>query len=224
MWMEAANVTESDAMANPGLVGWQRRSPLAAADRVATTLETGGSTGVRIVERAAETLIQVSAWQAQSAAVRASLAGALGFEAPVSPRITQRDGLAIVWSGPGQWWVLASQDLSLGDRLASVLAGVAAVTEQSGSRVLLRLSGPEVRRALAKVIALDLDPSVFAEGCAAMTDLAHVPVHFWRSPDAEGGPVFEIATPRSFAPSVWQALIAAAAEYGLEASPADPTS
>ncbi len=58
------------------------------------------------------------------------------------------------------------------------------MSNQSDARAALRLSGPHVRDMLAKGCMIDLHPSVFPPGAAAMTSIAHIGVHLWRLDNA----------------------------------------
>jgi heterotetrameric sarcosine oxidase gamma subunit len=131
---------------------------------------------------------------------------------PAHPAVAKGDGCDLVWAGPGQWLVL-SNDRGIADRLASELHGLAAVTDQSDGRAVLRLAGPRVHDALAKGCPIDLHPRVFRPGEAALTVIAHIGVHLWQLDEA---PTYELAVFRSFAGSFWGWLSAAAAEFGLE--------
>jgi len=93
---------------------------------------------------------------------------------------------------------------------------VASVSDQSSGYALLRLTGPKLRDALAKMLPIDLHERAFATGDVASTLASHVGVTLWRLEDgADGSPVFEIAMFRSLAGSFWHALTSSAAEFGL---------
>lgn len=114
---------------------------------------------------------------------------------------------------PGEWLVLSHVERpdSLERRLATLLADIADVVDQSEGRVLLRLSGPNVRRILAKGVAIDLDPSVFAVGQSANLCCGHVAVNFARSGENE----FELVVARSFAESLFEDLLIMGREFDL---------
>jgi sarcosine oxidase subunit gamma len=62
------------------------------------------------------------------------------------------------------------------------------------------MTGRGVADVLAKFVALDLHPKVFAPGSAASTIASHIPLTLWRLEDGPGGlPIFELAVPRSYA-------------------------
>ena len=195
---------------------WHIRGAL-AGQRSITADSVCANPGVRLTEHAPGLLLHVFARRGASADVRRVIGAELGCEAPIQGCVTIGARGSVVWSGPGQWLVMADPKSAVSRTLPDALAGWAAVLDQSASRLMVRLSGKDVRRCLGKVVGIDLHPTVFAVGHAAMTDLAHVPVHLWRLNDADGHAVFDLAAPRSYAASVWHALVAAAAEYELEA-------
>lgn len=198
----------------------QPRSPLSGSPVISTVAATGGHHGITIEERSAGLVLQIIARRGRGSDVRASLAEACGLEAPQTPRIAINGGRALVWSGPSQWLLMADAAEAAAIReAAAAIAGAASLSDQSDARVVLRLSGPRTREALAKLVGLDLDGTVFPPATAAMTVIAHMPVHLWRLGDAGGHPVFEIAVAQSYAVSLWHHVTVAAAEFGLEAHP-----
>ena len=199
---------------------WHSRGAL-AGEHSAATMSVRASPGVTLTEHAPGLVLQVLARRGASADVRRMIGSSIGCAVPAEARMTTGASGSVVWSGPGQWLVMADPKSDISRTLPDVLAAIAAVIDQSASRLIVRLSGQDVRRCLGKVVGLDLHPAVFAVGHAAMTDLAHVPAHLWRSADADGQAVFYLAAPRSYAGSVWHALVAAAAEYGLDARPVE---
>lgn len=199
-------------------VPWRARPALAGQHSV-STVPVGEVPGVTLSEHTPGLVLHVSARRGRSADVRRAIGTVIGCEIPDEARWTPGKAGAVVWSGPGQWLVIADAMSGIARPMTAALDGSAAIIDQSSSRLMVRLSGCEVRRCLAKVIGLDLHPAIFAVGHAALTDLAHVPVHLWRLPDAEGHAVYILAAPRSYGGSVWHALVAAAAEYGVDARP-----
>lgn len=99
----------------------------------------------------------------------------------------------LIPAGPGTWLAEGEADV-LGERLA----GLACVSDQSGGYVVLRFTGPSARALLQKGVAIDLDPSVFGPGSAAVTVIAHIGV-ILRQVDT--APTYDLALFRSFAGS-----------------------
>ncbi len=102
---------------------------------------------------------------------------------------------------------------------ASSLGSLASISDQSDSRMVLRLSGARVRDALAKALPIDLHPRAFGPGRAAVTQAAHIGVVIWQR---DAAPSFDLAVARSYAGSLVEWLIGASAEYGLDVMPASP--
>jgi methylglutamate dehydrogenase subunit D len=162
--------------------------------------------------------MQVIARHGAATATAAAIKSVLGVELPNSPRVENGAGLAVIWSGPDQWIVMA--DLERGAeieyKVREAVSGLASCVDQSHSRVQIGVSGAHASDVLSKLVTVDLDPSVFAEDMVAMTVIAHIPVYVWRSRNADGTPAFEIAGPQSYAESLWHHVVVAAAEYGVE--------
>ncbi len=134
----------------------------------------------------------------------------LGLALPERPGWSDGGGLRAVWVGPERWLVFGGGDMER--MLRERLGALASVSDQSDSRVVLRLSGPRVRDALAKMLPIDLHPRAFRPGDAAVTLAGHIGVVIWLLDDA---PTYDLAVARSYAGSLAEWLIAAAAEYGL---------
>lgn len=201
--------------ANLGLA----RSPIAGTAAVSTVATAGGKPGVILTEQPAGTVLQIIARRGKTDAVRVALQSLTGLEAPPKPARVAKDNIALVWSGHGQWLLMtdAQSGAAIVTKAASVLTGLASLTDQSDARMHLKLAGPRTRDALAKLAGIDVHPAVFPAGAAAMTVIADIPVHLWRLPDQAEGPAFEIAGPQSYAASLWHHVVVAAEEYGLQA-------
>lgn len=142
---------------------------------------------------------------------------AAGLPLPEGPKATVAGPLTLVGTGPGRWLAFAegqSPDALLA-RLAAAAGGAAALADQSDANLLIALSGPKVRDALAKGVMVDLHPSAFGPGDAATTIVAHVGTTFWQADEA---PTYRFAVPRSFAPAFLRWLAESAAEFGFSLS------
>ncbi|ABC93862.1 sarcosine oxidase gamma subunit protein (plasmid) [Rhizobium etli CFN 42] len=115
-------------------------------------------------------------------------------------------------AGFRQWFVAGDEPLAPAglNALTAALAGKAFVTDQSHGRIRIGVSGHSSRLLLSKGTAVDLDPSVFAEGRSVMTMIGHISVQIARTGDDS----FELTVLRSFAESLWEDLrhMAASAE------------
>lgn len=146
-----------------------------------------------------------------------------GLELPRGPRRIGNDRLAFVGVGADAWLAVAGQNPEVAQSLVSAVGEFAAISAQNGGYALLRLSGPKVRDALAKMLPIDLHQRNFATNAAATTLAGHIAITLWRLADArEGSPVFEIAVPRSLAVSFAEVLAHSAAEFGFTYSPCAP--
>jgi heterotetrameric sarcosine oxidase gamma subunit len=172
--------------------------------------------GIRLIERAGVAIWQVAAWRlADIPAVRSALRKSLRVTLPEQPNgAAGAGGPTAIWIAPRRLWlVAAAQDAAGLAGLPDLLAGRAAVTDLSHARVVLRLSGPEARTALAKLCQIDLHPKAFGSGRTAQTPLGQVPVLIHCVDEA---PTFDLYLPRSLAQSATEMLTDAAAEFGLE--------
>lgn len=179
-----------------------------------------GATGVTIAARDGLGIASLIAPARGEAALAGAVKASFGLDLPKTPAIARAGAHAAVWAGPGQWLLLAESRNGFSDALQA-LAGLGAIAEQSSGRAVLRLSGPRIRTALAKGCMLDLHPAAFPVGMAALTSIAHIGVHLWRSEDGPDGAVFEIMVARSFAGSFWSWLSGSVAEFGCEVVIAD---
>ena len=133
----------------------------------------------------------------------------LGTVPPKGPTRVEGDRLALIGTGPDTWLALTEMpEPGWSSRLADKLVGLASVSDQSGSYVLLRVGGEDARRVLQRGAFIDLHPSVFRTGSVATTVIAHIGVIFWQLDDA---PTFEVATFGSYAFSFRKWLDATAA-------------
>ena len=174
-----------------------------------------GDPGVIVSEVRDAGLATVTTRKGRRTALVEAARSAFGVELPSLPRRVEGRDIDFIWSGPDQW--LASRHPApaggMEAALAPPFAGLASIVDQSHGRTLLRVTGPLVRDALAKGLAIDLHPREFKTGHAAVTAVAHIGVHLWQIDDR---PTYDFAVPRGFALSFWHWLEASAAELGLE--------
>lgn len=191
------------------------RSALAA---LATPGRLGASTpdpGVHISEIADFAAISIAARRDRAADVTAVLSRHAGCAVADAAKHYRAGAIAITGTAPGQWLAVARgiDAAAQLDALRTDLEGLAAVTDQGDGRVILEVSGPRARDALAKGIAIDLDASAFKVGDAAQTSASHIGLQIALIDDA---PTFEVISARSTAESLWSWLVASAAAYGIE--------
>jgi len=173
-----------------------------------------GKAGVSICERHALSIIQVAAWKDQTDAVIATIEVAAGIKPSAEPcsAISSED-ISAIWLGPARWLIVEKETRDLHAVIgADVTADMAAITDQSHSRCVLRLSGPQCRNVLRKGTTLDMDPGHFAPGDARTTSLFHMNALIHCLDDE----TFDIYVARSFGQSFYEVITHAAAEYGYQ--------
>lgn len=191
---------------------WQPRSAWGGAVRAGRHGTAQGPAGIRLTPRGGFGLATLIAAEGKEADLQAALTKCLGLSLPEAGAAHLEGERGLIWSAPGQWLAVAPSPHALRE-LPDALRGIAAVTDQSDSRALVRVSGPQARAMLAKGVAVDLHPRAFGPGRAAVTSIAHIGVQLWQR---DAGPTYDIAVARSFAGSFWHWLEHAAAEFGTE--------
>lgn len=198
-------------MADSATSAWRPRGAVRGlAEGIPGETRSGRSPGVHVAALDGLGLASVIARRDAPADRLRDLARVLGIEPPTTPRVAWGRNADLIWSGPSQW-LLVSRDPKTARTLAARLAGLAAVADQSDARAVLRLSGPNMRDALAKGCLIDLHPRAFRPGDVALTSIAHIAVQLWAVDDA----TFDLAVPRSLVMSFWSWLRASAAQYGI---------
>ena len=176
-----------------------------------------GEPGVMIGELSGLGLATVASRQGQDAALKSAVLQAYGVQLPESSRVAQGSAVSFIGYGLGQR-LAVSESLAheaLAGDLSQRLAGLASISDQSGGRTVLRVSGPRARDVLAKGLPVDLDPRAFPLGSAAASIIGHMGVQLWQVDDTR---TYDIAVFRSLSQSFWRWLTASAAEFGYEVS------
>jgi methylglutamate dehydrogenase subunit D len=196
--------------------------PLSALSGIAVPGRYGrgeGEPSLVITELTGLGLATVACRKGQAAALSAAVRKAYGLDLPASSRVAQGAAVRFIGYGPGQWLAVseALANEALASELAAKLQGLASVSDQSGGRTVLRVSGNRARDVLAKGLPLDLDPRAFPLGSAATSAISHIGVQLWQADDTRS---YDIAIFRSLSESFWRWLTASAAEFGYEVTPA----
>ena len=193
------------------------RSALAPVWRPGRHGSADGPAGLAVAEIADRDLIQLSTFPDRLRDVRAKLAAELGLDMPDDTGIAAAAGGHTVFAiAPERFWIAGPRSAGLFENLSRRFAGEMALLSELGhSRTLLRLAGPGVRDVMAKALPVDLHVSVFADGAFAQSALHHVPVLVHRCA-RDGADGFDLYVPRSYALSLFEWLMHAAAEFGLE--------
>jgi methylglutamate dehydrogenase subunit D len=175
----------------------------------------GGEPGVVIEERTGLGLATVAARKGGAEALKRAAASAYGVELPDGSRAVHGRSVSFIGYGPGQW--LAVSESFAGEALAREmgerLRGLASISDQSGGRTVLRISGPRARAVLAKGLPIDLHPRAFQPGHAATSTISLMGVQMWQIDDR---PSYDLAIFRSVSASFWRWLTASAGEFGYE--------
>lgn len=137
-----------------------------------------------------------------------------GYEVGMRQALAAIEGIAVRDCAPGEWLVVSTSlaPAVVENALGSV--GGASIIDQSDGRVLLELSGPNVRKILAKCVAVDLDPESFATGRSANMQCCHVAINLAHS----AADTFEIIAPRSFCGSLFEEMMEMGREFALTAA------
>lgn len=165
-----------------------------------------GEAGVVVGEVGGLELWQFAAWPDSMTAVAAKLAAAAhAGTAPGPCRAAAGEQAVLLRTEPLKWWWLGPGAPALEPEEGAAL-------DLCHSRTRLRLSGPQARPCLNRLIPLDLREAAFPVDSVATTAMHHVGVTLWRS-----GQGFELFLPRGFAAALWEVLFDTAVQFGLEA-------
>jgi methylglutamate dehydrogenase subunit D len=180
--------------------------------------KASGEPGVVIRERVGLGLATMAARKGQAAALKDAIASGYGVELPDGSRVAHGSSVSFIGYGPGQW-LAVSESLgseALARDLAQRLKSLASISDQSGGRTVIRISGTRARDVLAKGLPIDLDPRAFPLGSAATSTISLMGVQLWQTGDTQS---YDIALFRSVSQSFWRWLTASAAEFGYEVTP-----
>ncbi len=189
-----------------------RRSALASVYNPGPFGINASPPGATLAERAGLSLVIAECTKGDATCIEA-LAKALGTDMPTPGHSTEASNRRIIWLAPGKWMIVG-KDQTHG-QTASMLAAScedSAINDVSSSKTVIRVSGPNVRDALAASCTIDLHPSVFKSGMSATTDLDHVVVTM----DCLDADTFDLYVSRAYAVSFWEWLNEASEEYGGE--------
>lgn len=203
-------------MTSSAPTAWKRTSPWAGLLVPGRFGAAGPLPGVTIMPREALLLATIIARHDREQEIDRALLELAGVTPPKKPAIA-RGHCDLVWAGPNEW-LLVSTHPDILENLPAALDDLAAVSDQSDSRAILRLSGTRIRDMLMKGPMIDLHPRVFHKEDAALTTIGHIGVHLWQIDEA---PTYDIAVARSMAGSFWRWLSAAASEFGFDVLSAD---
>jgi sarcosine oxidase subunit gamma len=181
----------------------------------------GGAAGLLVEAHDGLGMVGIAARRGRTAELAGLLRDCWHIELPATPRCLRAGPGLLLWAGAAKWLLVTeTDDMSEEARLRPLLADAASLVALGDGRAVLRLAGPRVRDALAKLLPIDLHSRAFRPGDTALTACAGMTVQIWQEeaePDA-----FHIAAWRGFAASFCRALLAAGAEYGVAVSERPP--
>ena len=196
-------------------------TPTAALAGIASVGRHGlraGAPGLVIQEQDGQQIVSLAARHGQARALADAVRQRWQVELPFTPRFVEAEGgIAFVWSGADQWLAIAAPDeADLEAALHAAAPSIAAINAHGDGRVVLRLSGPAVRDVLAGVLPIDLHPRAFRPGDTAITLAGQIGVQIRQIDDA---PSYEVMAFRSYAASLFHAVLEAGLKFGVEVLP-----
>lgn len=166
-----------------------------------------GDPGVRLSEGKGLILWQVAAWPDTLENVSGLLAEAVSLPASAAPGFGQSwvsGSTAVLRTEPLKFWLVGAEPPTFD-------ANDAVAVDLSHSRTLIRLRGEHAVTVLNSYLPLDLRDASFPSGSVASSAFHHCGVTLWRNKDH-----YELFLPRGFAMSLWELLMEAAMQYGVE--------
>ena len=151
-------------------------------------------------------------------AFSSSIEAVLQQTLPTTNTVTSKGHHRIYWLGPDEWLIVTLEGMPVPQRthLDTVSRNHGGVlNDLSGGQVLLRLTGRQVERLLARGCPLDLHESVFPLGTCAQTGLAKTSVLIARVDTSDS---FEIIVRRSFSDYVLNWLAHSGKTTGIKFS------
>jgi heterotetrameric sarcosine oxidase gamma subunit len=142
---------------------------------------------------------------------------AAGLGVPFGRARRDEHGVLVVGSGPDEWLLLTppnARDL-LASRIDTTGDDHVSVVDVTHGRALMRLSGTDGHRVLAKVCAIDLSDAVTPDGAAFRSSVADVATDVVRD-DLHREPSYLLHCERSTGQYLFDALCDAGREFGLQ--------
>ena len=125
-----------------------------------------------------------------------------GVQVPDKSSFIQCGAVTLACLAPARFLASGAAGANLPARLAQMLDGVAAVTDQSDMWAAWRVSGANARECLARVVPVDVAAEIFRVGDLALTRAGHLNVRLFRV-DVD---IYEIAVTRSVGADLLHAL------------------
>jgi sarcosine oxidase subunit gamma len=174
---------------------------------------TDGEPGVVLKMVPSCALVSVIARQGTTEALAAAVKRAFDVDLPMTPRLARGRGISFLWCGHRHWFALSDDTAGIFGKLSPEIRSLAALSDQSDSRLVVELSGPAARATLTKLTPIDLHPRAFRVGETAVTMFGHIGAQITLIDDQ---PTYDLMFPRSFADSFLHSVSDAADEFGVE--------
>lgn len=113
---------------------------------------------------------------------------------------------------PNQWVLVSKKDTAavFARKISEKIEGIGYVSEQSESRVCIRISGPKAHELMSRGCRLDLHPSAVSAGYCAQTTMAQIGVLLHVVDDQ----TYELYIYSGFARSFWHWITETARQFG----------
>lgn len=128
--------------------------------------------------------------------------------------LAARLGSTLRSTAPGQWYLAGDRALPPAEfhALETELLPSIALSLQSHGRIRVGVSGSAVEAMLAKLMAADLAETAFPVGHGTTLFAGHLAVHAQRL----AADRFELTVLRGFALDIWESLVQASLEFGVD--------
>jgi len=167
-----------------------------------------GGPGIRLSERSVRSVWLISAWPDRLAEAGAAAAEATGVaKAPGPGESVTGKGGTLMRTEALKWLLVSEAEMP---RLAMDEAD-GTVLDLGHARTVIHVVGPRAADLMARMVPLDLRRAKFPEGSVASTVLHHLGVTILARADG-----YDIFVLRSFGLAVWEHLVDAAAQFGVE--------
>jgi sarcosine oxidase subunit gamma len=192
---------------------------LEARSAIDGPLARGGHDGadgrrrLRLGELRGYQLVQLGHYAGTAPACAVAMGAALGHELPQSSREVCHAGADVLMRiAPDQYWLITTDRARAATLDAAMPADVGAVLCLTASRTRIVIEGADARAVLAKLLPLDLHPTVFPVGCFAQTGMHHVGGLLYRA----GADRYDYFALRTYGATMWEAIADAALPFGYE--------
>jgi sarcosine oxidase, subunit gamma len=189
--------------------GTQVRSALAAVGTQLPHFHVGSRVVLRVSEIAHRGVLELA--RSRKGAALDPVLAAFGIEQlPPTGASASASGSLLLGIGPQLWLLIASDGVSPEFAQGKLEVAFDVAVDVADAWTQFAIVGSASRDLLAKGCALDLHPRVFRQGCCAITRFAQL-----RCVLHHNGVGYRLLVGRSYAVSLAEWLIEAAAEFGL---------